>query len=312
MVSAFEKISALEAEAAKYAKKFEPSANDPKVITHILSDHDNLMMLKDASMQFVQHEQHIVQPMYEKIYFLDGKKVGEVIHDASFVEKLIANKIEIAGAKILDKYISTDGYDFNNYDDRMAYFSEVFNKYFKVLAQPDGFEKLIAQREKTVSDIGVEFIGYGDHFQVNDGFNIYQDSFVIVWDASCGQWKKVNNTESEEITNGMWTPPETYPEVMEFINKYSINCKTIYFDHSSGITYLYDSADHLPDLPNGYMWFALKSYLQNTDLGYKKAGTLWTVLDTTTQTFSNNKKLDIFSLLDIDVNNLGTQEADAA
>lgn len=186
-LNAFELYSVLENQAINYANSQELSPIDLNVIKHVLNQDGNLETLKDASMYLVEHEQKIVAPMYDKVFFDSDKTVGEVLSDVSYIEMLVANGFKLSGATVLDKYISVDGYDFSSFEDRMAYFGKVFDEYFLVLSQEGGLEQLIQQRESIASLLGVDYIEYGKHF-VND----HSEDFVFVKYYPMNTWKIIS------------------------------------------------------------------------------------------------------------------------
>lgn len=320
----FETYSDLQTQAKKYSGEVHLQPNDPMVIHHILSQSDNLNKLKEATILIVQHEQAIVQPMYYKTYYDDGKSVGEILNDSSFLEKLLINKAELAGAKILDTYISTDNVNMTSYDERMSYFNKVFDEFFRVLAQEDGFEKLIEQRETVVASLGVDFIAYGEHFQ--DGGHLSQliadslidntqhvDSVALTWDNALHQWKQATNVDITKYTNGIWVSPDTYPEAMNLINKFPLVENTFYFDQPSGQSYVFCGAGFLPNLSPGYTWLSLKTYMKPSSSGYEDGGKLWmlskispnsTIADGADGLSNSSKSLTLAQVLDFGDNSL--------
>ncbi len=201
-VKAFEIYSEIKAQANQYAKSFNFSSNHIEVVKYILNQHENIILLKKASTLLVQHEQTIVQPMYELLFYENGLTVGETLNDVSFVQKLIANKIEWAGAKILDNYISTDGYDFSSYEQRMSYFSKVFDEYFKILTQEEGYERINEQRESMIADLEVKYIAYGEHFQEQNNYvqagNIYLENIEL---SDTNQDPSIKVTNENSVQN---------------------------------------------------------------------------------------------------------------
>lgn len=163
-LDAFTIFSELEIYLAEYAYNQGLPSNDLSVVSSFINQDNNLEILKKANLLLVEHEQAIVSPMYEKSFFENGRTVADVLNDVNFMESLIANGCEIAGAKILDKYIPLDSHDFNIYDNRMTYFKKVFDEYFDILSQEDGLEKLIVQRDIVAASLNVDYLEYGSHF----------------------------------------------------------------------------------------------------------------------------------------------------
>ncbi|MBN9289505.1 MAG: hypothetical protein BGO43_13100 [Gammaproteobacteria bacterium 39-13] len=294
VILAFEKYSEVESKAKNYAAQVNLPSNDISVVKYIISQPENIELLKDASKFLVQHEQVIVDPMYEKIYFDNGKTVGEVLNDSNYLEKLAANHLELSGAKILDEYIPTDGYDFTSYDQRVGYFDKVLDEYFNILAQDGGLERLIDQRETMIASLDADFIAYGQHFHepehmsfsiANNFEGIQNENYAVTWDNTNQQWRHVSNADITKHPGGFWVSPDTYPEVMNIVEKFPLIENTFYYDTSTNQPYLFCSAGFLPNLPPNYSWIALKTYLQPSSssfsFSYENGGSLWVLIKNT-------------------------------
>lgn len=322
-LKAFQNYSELQLQAKNYASESNLPINDSAVIKHVLAKKENIELLKDATKLLVQHEQVIVQPMYNKSYFDNAKTVGETLNDTSYLEKLYANIRELAGAKILDKYISTEGYDFTSYEQRMAYFDEVFDEYFNILAQEDGLERLTAQRETMIAALGMDFIAYGEHFQDADqltmsiadssNHNDLSENYALTWDDTTYQWRMLTDSDISTHLGGVWVSPDTYPEVMNVVEKFPLIENTFYYDTTSNQSYLFCSASFLPNLPPNYTWIALKTYFQPVVFLYENRGSIWVPIENiTTSTIADTReannspnKLVLAEILDLFDDSLG-------
>ena len=190
-LNAFEKFSVLENQISIYAQQHNLPLSHDQVIRYVFGNTSIKEGLKDVSLKLVEHEQSIVAPMYNRGLFTDSLTVGETLSDISYIEKLVANGIKIAGANILDTYISTDNHDFNIYNDRISYFNKVFDVYFDVISQPDGFQKLHAQRSEIIAGLGIEFMPYEHHFAMNQIANILTKDFAFSYNKDFSKWQHV-------------------------------------------------------------------------------------------------------------------------
>jgi len=242
-LKAFSIFDRIKTKSVEYAKSVNLSPNDSNVIHHILNSPENIKALKEASILLVQHEQKVVQPMYNEEYA--GRKISAILNNTSYIEKLFANHLEIAGAKILDTYLPVPATDFSVLENRMDYFTQVFDEYFKVLAQPDGFEKLATQREMVVQTLGNEILSYNYPHQAFDkiieptsGFT-FPDNFSFF--RKNGKW---------EIAFDLKLPPFSVPafedltpremlrramggELYEYLPKMPIQRDTFYYDSAT-------------------------------------------------------------------------------
>ncbi|MBS0288149.1 MAG: hypothetical protein JSR17_12695 [Proteobacteria bacterium] len=285
-IKSFEHYTDIQNQAKQYAVINNLNPNDMATIKHILSQQENVELLKISSMLLMQHEQNIVQPMYEMSFYLDEKTLGQTLNDTNFIEKLIANKIELSGAKILDKYISTDSYDFSNYEQRVAYFDKVFDEYFDVLSQEGGYDLLINQRESMIASLDANFIAYGDHFQ--DSTNnialtemnmedILSSKFAFVWDDNSHEWRAPSSADATIPSDGIWVSATSYPDVMKVVDQFPLIDKTFYYDSVNNQSYIFCSESFLPNLSPNYMWVSLITYLQPSPTGYQNGGAIWTM-----------------------------------
>lgn len=290
VIDAFKIYNQLDLQAKAYADEMHLSKNAPEVIKHVLSQNENLTLLQQSTKYLIKHEQKIVQPMYEKVYFENGKTVGEVLNDVNYLEKLAANYMEWSGAKILDKYISTDNYDLSDYDQRMEFFGTVIDEYFIVLAQEGGFDLLIDQRDTLIAALEVEYIAYGKHFSDEKELGLSLEDILLekelsaeshayTWDDVAQKWVTVLASEEPRQAEGVWTPSDKHPELINLVKDYPLVGNTLYQDED-GQSYLFCEAGYIPDPPKGYGWDTLMMYLKPSPYaGYDIGGSLLKLVD---------------------------------
>jgi len=161
------------------------SPNDPAVLAQLYSDPENFEASKVSSILVTTHEQEFVSPMYNMTFFPNGPTVGEVMDDKGFINSL-ANKYaeinHVSGAQIYDTWISMLPYTFSSHEERMKYFESVFDVFYDLASEENGFLMLSVQRHGYVDGLDIDFIPYNTDYQ-SEAFSGHGDSIIDVADA---------------------------------------------------------------------------------------------------------------------------------
>jgi len=141
------------------------------------------------------------------------------------------------------------------------------------------------------------------HYDVNqiaeqtvmDEPKLAPENYLVTFDFSENQWRDISEFDVIKNPNGMWVAPDAYPEVMNLISGYPLMDASIYHDAMTEQSYLFCTADFLPNLPPNYMWLSLKTYMEPSEVGgYKNGGSLWVV-----QGLGSNNNLTLEDVLEV-------------
>ena len=259
-------------ELAKQTGDFSYSGEDPRTIHALLINTEYLNKAKQAAISLVRHEQEIVQPMYQ-IVFEDSVLTLETLLNSEGIVNDIGNLVwdgfKLSGAIILDGYISTEGLNFADYQNRIDYFSQVFDSYFIILQSKGGIDALSAKRNEIFDGLGLE-----SSYARDEEPHISKD-FALTWDKSLGKWRAATPHDAPKPSNGIWVPHKTEPDINSLTEKGILIDNTFYYDHTSNRIFLHCSADFLPNLPPSLMWISVATYLKPTTTGYENSSSIY-------------------------------------
>lgn len=126
-------IKARTAEIVLNIDNWGAKTTDMQVINYLLQDVAFRSDLHKACIDFVYHEQSMVEDMYTMPTGV-SLTLEEMLKDEGLfhqLQELMAEWQHLNGATLLDnKFFSATGYDFSEHSDRMEYFGTIFDQYF--------------------------------------------------------------------------------------------------------------------------------------------------------------------------------------
>lgn len=330
--SAFHNYHSLQETQQQIADTMELEVNDPKVVKALFSDDGNIELAKSIGIDVTSHEQQKAQPLYNDsvtkiltdpilgmggdLLQLGGIKItGQYYSMLDYIDNPAELEQRMLFADILLNNVGLAASDpalFSMYQSEVrmsaAYTLWMANPHVHNL---DGENGLFWAKKAETFD--TEFLEKIDafldtHYDVNqkaeqtvmDEPEPTPENYLVTFDFSENQWRDISEFEVTKNPNGIWISPDTYPEAMNLVAGYPLIDASIYHDAGSNQSYLFCTADFLPNLPPNYMWLSLKTYMEPSETGgYKNGGSLWIAQGLGNNVSAEHNHLTLEDVLDV-------------